>query len=146
MVSHVTPDSLQRKHNLLLVALREAANQFEAAGRELEDIGIAQALKDMVSFCTRQADQLESEIRKLGFLPKAADPDRVTFQKIITRLEGTLGTGQPLLVHKIQSISGYVQENIKAAQETNPPAPLAKMLQETAQRFEIFQGLLNEVS
>lgn len=146
MDSPVSPDSLPKEYNLLLVALREAASQFEAAGREVEAISIAQTLKEMVLFCTRQADQLESEIRKLGFLPKAVDPDRVTFQKWITRLEGTLEAGQPFLVHKIQSISAYVQENIKTAQETNPPAPLAKLLQKTAQRFENFQDFLNEGS
>lgn len=139
------PDSREAVLNNLLVALREAAIQYEAAAEVLDNTDHIRTCQELGDMCRVFADRLEHEIREMGYLPKEADADRATLEEMITKLAGQFRMGRDLLLEKAKSIINNVTDRINIAREPDLPEQIRTLLDEMELRLQAAEDNLPSV-
>ncbi|HEX2139256.1 MAG TPA: hypothetical protein VHG33_06045 [Woeseiaceae bacterium] len=78
----------------VIVALREAADQYAHAAEALDDgSSLTERFAERGRRCNEAATALEPHIRRLGELPRQPDPEREALQNFLTRIAG-IGTDE----------------------------------------------------
>lgn len=128
MGASLGPDSREIALNELLVAIREADIQFQAAAESLNEAEGSRIFQHLATMCQEQSQRLEGDIRQLGYLPKDMDTDRASLEEFIVKIEGQFSILHHALHKKTMTILNELSRRVEDVMQSDIPEDLAAQL------------------
>ncbi len=108
--------------NDVIVNCKDAADHYEDAASMLEGGETSELFRSLARRRREIADRLEAHIRRVGSLPRNADGDRETVQRLLARLKANLSENKRIaLLTEREHVEGEIAAMVDTALRQDLP-------------------------
>jgi uncharacterized protein (TIGR02284 family) len=129
--------------NDVIVNCKDAADHYEDAAGMVEHLATAELFRELARRRREIATRLETHIRRLGGLPRDADGDRETVQRLLARLKAHLSEDRRIaLLTEREHVEGEIEAKITTALQQDLPNDTKDYLWEIRDEIAATRGRL----